>query len=168
MSQFIEIQQTDLLQQLSMEFLVTLLVVLVLIAYVLQYGVKEVCILAISGYLARALVPILPLGISPIGDLTGEAILFLLLLGIFFFLYIRAPIAQSIKVAKKPYWLTSLFALTVGGFLLSSMWYYNQGVLPGNIPLIAPSMFQGQIMQIIWMLAPISVFFFLKSNNKSS
>ncbi|MFB6225624.1 MAG: hypothetical protein ABEI13_04170, partial [Candidatus Paceibacteria bacterium] len=90
------------------------------------------------------------------------------LLIVLFLLYVQSPIAQSIKVAKKPYWLTSVFAVTVGGFLLSSLWTYNQGVAPGNVPLVAPSLFQGQLMQIIWVLAPMVVFFFLKSNKRSS
>jgi len=157
----------DIFQQLSVELLLWGIIVLVLIIYVLYYGVKEIVFLATAGYIARAILPIVPLSASPLGEFSAESVLFLgVLLGIFLMLG-QSPVGQAVKVTKKPYWLSFLFVLATAGFLLSNIWFYNQGTLPGEIPFITPSFFSGQLAQIIWLVAPLVVFFFLKSNKRS-
>jgi phosphoglycerol transferase MdoB-like AlkP superfamily enzyme len=157
----------EIFQQLSIELLLWALVVGVLVVYVLYYGVKEIVFLAAAGYIARAILPILPFSTSSLGDFSADSVLFLAALLVIFLLLGQSSVGQAVRITKKPYWVSFLFVLVAAGFLLSNIWFYNQGTLPGEIPFITPSLFKGQLAQIIWLLAPLVVFFFLQANKRS-
>lgn len=151
---------------ISGDLFISIILVIGLSLYIYKKGVKDIFILAISLYITQVLSTLYPWEISKIGNLPGDAVLFLVLTLITNWTLQSSAIASNLSIAKKPLWRNLLFGVSVVGLLLVNLLSVIKTQDKSILNVIEQSLFRKESFQIFWTILPIVFFPFLKPTAK--
>jgi len=153
---------------ISGDLLISIILILGLSFYIYKKGVKDIFILAIALYIAQVLSTVYPWEIAKIGNLPGDAVVFLAITLILNWAIQSSALSSSLTIAKKPLWRNMLFGVSVVGLLLVNVLSVIKTQDKSILNIIEQSLFSKESFQIFWTILPVLFFPFLKSPAKKS
>lgn len=156
------------LSSISGDLFISIVLVIGLSLYIYKKGVKDIFILAIALYIAQVLSTVYPWEIAKIGNLPGDAVLFLAITLIVNWGIQSSALASSLAISKKPLWRNMLFGVSVVGLLLVNVLSVIKTQDKSILNIIEQSLFSQESFQIFWTILPVLFFPFLKSPAKKS
>lgn len=156
------------LSSISGDLFISIVLVIGLSLYIYKKGVKDIFILAIALYIAQVVSTVYPWEIAKIGNLPGDAVVFLAITLILNWAIQSSALSSSLTIAKKPLWRNMLFGVSVVGLLLVNILSVIKTQDKSILNIIEQSLFSKESFQIFWTILPILFFPFLKSPAKKS
>ncbi|NBP55639.1 hypothetical protein EBU71_03690 [bacterium] len=153
---------------ISGDLLISIILILGLSFYIYKKGVKDIFILAIALYIAQVLSTVYPWEIAKIGNLPGDAVVFLAITLILNWAIQSSALSSGLTIAKKPLWRNMLFGVSVVGLLLVNVLSVIKTQDKSILNIIEQSLFSKESFQIFWTILPVLFFPFLKSPAKKS
>jgi hypothetical protein len=156
------------LSSISGDLFISIVLVIGLSFYIYKKGVKDIFIFAIALYMAQVVSTVYPWEIAKIGNLPGDAVLFVALTFIINWGLQSSAIASNLSIAKKPLWRNMLFGVSVVGLLLVNILSVIKTQDKSILNIIEQSLFSKESFQIFWTISPLLFIPFLKSSTKKS
>lgn len=156
------------LSSISGDLFISIVLVIGLSLYIYKKGVKDIFILAIALYIAQVLSTVYPWEIAKIGNLPGDAVVFLAITLILNWAIQSSALSSSLTISKKPLWRNMLFGVSVVGLLLVNVLSVIKTQDKSILNIIEQSLFSKESFQIFWTILPVLFFPFLKSPAKKS
>jgi len=156
------------LSSISGDLFISIVLVIGLSLYIYKKGVKDIFILAIALYIAQVLSTVYPWEIAKIGNLPGDAVVFLVITLILNWAIQSSALSSSLKIAKKPLWRNMLFGVSVVGLLLVNILSVIKTQDKSILNIIEQSLFSKESFRIFWTISPLLFIPFLKSPAKKS
>lgn len=156
------------LSSISGDLFISIVLVIGLSLYIYKKGVKDIFIFAIALYIAQVLSTVYPFPISKIGNLPGDAVVFLALTLIINWALQSSALSSNLSIAKKPLWRNLLFGVSVVGLLLVNVLSVIKTQDKSILNVIEQSLFSKEAFQIFWTISPVLFFPFLKAPAKKS
>lgn len=156
------------LSSISGDLFISIVLVIGLSLYIYKKGVKDIFILAIALYIAQVVSTVYPWEIAKIGNLPGDAVLFLAITLIVNWGIQSSALASSLAISKKPLWRNMLFGVSVVGLLLVNILSVIKTQDKSILNIIEQSLFSKESFQIFWTISPLLFIPFLKSSTKKS
>lgn len=156
------------LSSISGDLFISIVLVIGLSLYIYKKGIKDIFILAIALYISQVVSTVYPWEIAKIGNLPGDAVLFLAITLIVNWGIQSSALANSLAISKKPLWRNMLFGVSVVGLLLVNVLSVIKTQDKSILNIIEQSLFSQESFQIFWTILPVLFFPFLKSPAKKS
>lgn len=153
---------------ISGDLLISIILILGLSFYIYKKGVKDIFIFAIALYMAQVVSTVYPWEIAKIGNLPGDAVLFLVITLIINWAIQSSALSSSLTIAKKPLWRNMLFGVSVVGLLLVNILSVIKTQDKSILNIIEQSLFSKESFQVFWTISPLLFIPFLKSPAKKS
>ena len=153
---------------ISGDLLISIILILGLSFYIYKKGVKDIFIFAIALYIAQVVSTVYPWEITKIGNLPGDAVLFLVITLIINWGIQSSALATSLTIAKKPLWRNMLFGVSVVGLLLVNILSVIKTQDESILNIIEQSLFSNESFQVFWTISPLLFIPLLKSPAKKS
>lgn len=156
------------LSSISGDLFISIVLVIGLSLYIYKKGVKDIFIFAIALYISQVVSTVYPWEIAKIGNLPGDAVLFLAITLIVNWGIQSSALASSLAISKKPLWRNMLFGVSVVGLLLVNILSVIKTQDKSILNIIEQSLFSKESFQIFWTISPLLFIPFLKSSTKKS
>lgn len=156
------------LSSISGDLFISIVLVIGLSLYIYKKGVKDIFIFAIALYISQVVSTVYPWEIAKIGNLPGDAVLFVALTFIINWGLQSSAIASNLSIAKKPLWRNMLFGVSVVGLLLVNILSVIKTQDKSILNIIEQSLFSKESFRIFWTISPLLFIPFLKSSTKKS
>jgi hypothetical protein len=156
------------LSSLSGDFVISIVLIIGLSLYIYQKGVKDIFILALSLYIGQVVVSVFPWDIPKIGNLPGDAVLFILFSLIVNWALQISALGSGLSISKKNLGLNLLFGVSVAGLLLVNILSVIKTQDKSILNTIEKSLFSKDSFQVFWTISPLLFLPFLKPAIKKS
>jgi hypothetical protein len=155
-------------QSLSSDIIISVILIIALWLYIFKKGVKNILIFAISLYIARGIVSIIPITIPNLEIISGAVVLFIIVTIAVYWSLSLSVINNTLAVSKNPLWKNLIFGVSVVGLLLVNI-LGGIDIADTNIAsTIERSLFSTPTFQLFWTIFPLICIPFLKSGAKKS